>query len=181
MQNIKDNKAIITLEAALVLPVFILVMMFFYGFIVFFTGQNTVQHALIQTAESLSLDSYAPEKLGDDNLVMDIADFVEDIKEIFGHPDPSDNFSSTEKWYEGDVPSEVEKRFLGFLANGDENAAKKILKYGGVHDIDFSTSSVDSGVLTITVSFKQKFIYDFQGLGVFDRTYTIRQNMWGLE
>ena len=59
----KNERGAVSLEACIVLPIFIFVLMFFYGLMVFFSGHQLLSHSLIQSAESLSLDPYATEQL----------------------------------------------------------------------------------------------------------------------
>jgi hypothetical protein len=193
IKYLKNESAVISLEACIVLPIFIFVMMFMYGFMVMFTGQNTVAHALVQTAESLSLDSYAAERL-DENVVNDAVSAVETAEEMINgwitKAENSENnasavFASTERWYEKDevtINGVVKERFKAFLAGGSKDKYNNILKHVGiVGEIEFiSKIDEESGVLEIKIKFNQKFLYDFRGLGVFDREMTVTQDMWGL-
>ena len=64
----KNERGSVTLEASLVLPIFIFIFLFCYGILMMFSGQQLISHALLQSAESLSLDSFASEKIGDTGL-----------------------------------------------------------------------------------------------------------------
>ena len=92
--------------------------------------------------------------------------------------------SSSEKWYadQSSVQSEVESRFISYLANGDmETANAKLDQFGVVNGIDgisFSECKVEDDVLTITIEYKQEYLMDEFGLSSNDRTKTIKQKMW---
>lgn len=193
MEHIRNEKGVISLEACIVVPVFMLLMIFCYGFIVMFTGQNTLSHALVQTAESLALDSYALERMNqgqlddDPTVINDIPLTGELLSWMYGQLFNSGNdFSSTSKWYKDNatVQAEAKKRFIAFLSAGDEAKADAILEHagitGGVDAIDFTECTVIDGVLTLKITFNQDFVYDFQGLASFERTLEIKTNMWGL-
>lgn len=187
-----ETKGVISLEACIVLPIFIFLLMFFYGFFVFFSGQQVITHAMIQSADSLSLDPYAMERI--DNSKLESGGDL--IQALYGtlFTDQSKYFVSDDKWYSDDkdkLPEVVKNRFIGYLA-GDcdkgvsdaqiEHAANELLKtagvQGGLDGMDFSASKVDGNKLTITVKYKQEFIFNFQGLAAFDREQTLNISLW---
>jgi hypothetical protein len=185
--KLKDNeRGVISLEACVLVPFFIFLMLFFYGIIIMFMGQHMVSHSLIQSAESLSLDSYAAERLS----LNDIQDGGDLLTALYAglFTSGDEYFSSNDKWYSsGSASTEetIKKRFIGYLSGGDVGKANDILDNigikGGVDSIDFSGCSVVDGVLTITITYKQEFLFNFQGLASFDRTMTVTSNMWGLQ
>ena len=67
MRSLKKERGVISLEASIVLPLFIFLLLFFYGFIVSFSGQQAICHSIVQSADSLSLDTYALERINSDN------------------------------------------------------------------------------------------------------------------
>jgi hypothetical protein len=189
--NKKNEKGVITLEASIVVPIFVFIVLFFYGFFMFFSGEMTMSHALIQSAESLSLDPYATERLGE-NTVESGGDLVTAIYSSLT-TDENSYFSSSEKWYSGEnqnlLLDTVKKRYIGYLSGGDDNnsqateaKADKFLKDIGVQNglsgLDFSETKIEGNVLTITIKYKQEFIFDFQGLAAFDRQQTISITLW---
>mgnify|MGYP005787188067 CR=1 FL=1 len=186
----KNEHGVVSLEACIVLPIFIFVLMFFYGLMVFFSGHQLLSHSLIQSAESLSLDPYATERL---NISWDEMEGGKDLvqamyADAFTSQDPY--FSSNEKWYAENsdllIPT-VRKRFLGYLVGSGtssevEKAADEKLKTIGVQNglsgLDFSETKVEDGVLTITIKYRQEFVFNFQGLAAFDRQQTITITLW---
>ena len=65
--NLKETllreRASVTLEAAIILPIFCFLFMALNGVFFVFSAQNQVMHTLVQTANSLSLDPYWNEKI----------------------------------------------------------------------------------------------------------------------
>lgn len=59
----KNTKGSITLETAVVLPIFFLFFMFIIGLLPLVKAQNQINHALIQAAKSLSFDTYLNAKV----------------------------------------------------------------------------------------------------------------------
>lgn len=198
--NLKNEKGVISLEACIVVPIFIFLLLFVYGFIVMFMGQQMLSHSLLQSTESLSLDSYAIEKFhgGDQSGGIKSAQSVvigvyEDLVSGRSIGD-DDNFSSSVKWYEAANADEketvIKNRFLGYLTGSGESTsedlaiADSMLKMVGVKDgfsgIDFSECAVNDGVLTMKIKYKQEFVFDFNGLAAFDREMTATSKMWGL-
>lgn len=181
----KRDSGVVSLEACIVLPIFVFLILFFYGFMFLFAGEQLVSHALIQSAVSLSLDSYATDKLSDssevDKFMQDL--FNSALVEV-AEADGETSHSSSEKWYadQSSVQSEVESRFISYLANGDrETANAKLDQFGVVNGIDgisFSECKVEDDVLTITIEYKQEYLMDAFGLLSYDRTKTITQKMW---
>ncbi|MGN0141413.1 MAG: hypothetical protein ACI4AD_04245 [Roseburia sp.] len=185
MKDRQEKEAgVISLEACIVVPVFMFLMLFMYGLILIFMGQQAISHALLQSAESLSLDPFATERLE----VGDIEDGAELLTALYeGMLTAGDtSFSSTVKWYSdasSDMPEIIKKRFLGYLA-GSEESADNVLKAVGIVDgkagIDFSGSTVSGNVLNINLKYKQKFLFDANGLGVMNREIKVSVKLWGV-
>lgn len=182
----KDDSGVVSIEACVLVPLFIFLMLFFYGFIIMFMGQHMMSHSLIQSAESLSLDSYANERLS----INDVQDGGDLLTALYANLFTSGNeyFSSNEKWYasgSGSAEEVIKKRFIGYLSNGDVSKANDILDNigikGGIDSLDFSGCTVDDDVLTITIKYTQEFLFNFQGLASFEREVTVKANMWGLK
>lgn len=184
--NKKNENGVISLEACIVIPIFVFLIIFVYGFILFFSGQQLISHAVIQSSESLSLDSYATEKVNlsdEDEISSD-----EVFAVLYGKAMQfdSENFSSSKKWYNDSstVPQTAKDRFVGFLSDGDTDEANDLLEnfgiVGGLNGLDFSSSRVENGKLIINIKYKQEFIFNFQGYAAFDREITHTSKMWGI-
>lgn len=197
---VKSENGVISLEACISVPIFVLVLLFFYGLMVTFSGEQVIKHTLIQSAESLSLDPYATEKFE----IKSFGDIIESDEEagikdiilaLYGSITGSGNnkyYSSGKKWYSDEKDSllldTVKNRFLGYIAGSAsdvEGKADSILKeigvQGGISGLDFSETTVDDGTLTVVITYKQEFVFNFQGLAAFDRKLSVSVDMWGLK
>ena len=175
------ESGVISLEACILVPMFIMMLMFIYGFFVHFMGHNMMSHALMQSAKSLSLDGFSISAVSNMSNSSSSSRAVPDLFQLGTTIGDGGAFNATEAWYddESKVDEEVEERFMAFLA-GDASATD-IADYFdliGVSNLDFSDSKVENGDLTIVVKYEQEFIYDFGGFGVFDCELSYKVKMW---
>lgn len=175
MRKQNRNAGVITLEAAIMMPLFILLMLFLYAFFIFFMGQQIMSHTAIQTAKSLSFDPYIVNRVNDD----DLATMIVDITEIF-----SGKYSSTDKWYTAERSDRLQgvakDRFLAFLPNQSDPDA--LLEWVGVENgtagLDFSGSAVEDGVLTLKIQYVQNYAFKLADLTSFDRVITLKAKLF---
>lgn len=185
MKNIKEEGSI-TLETALVLPIFFFMFLFIYGLFSVYSSQNRMTHALIQSAKSLSLDSYMAENVESaaergTAFWGGFGDMVIDFVRLDNDP----YFASSSDWYEasemgGADSSVIKKRFMGFLG-GNEEHAKELLDdmkiVGGMDGIQFETS-MDGENLTIKIKYKMQYWFDFFDMGKIPIEQKITTRMW---
>lgn len=183
-QNMKNECGVISLEACIVLPIFFFLILFFYGLMFLFAGEQIVNHAMIQSAVSLSLDSYGADKLAGDQ--------TSEIDQLMGKlidrtMTSSSNGvarSSRDQWYKdsGKTRNEIKKRFVSYVANGDENYANTKLEQfgivGGLSGIKFEDCKVEGKVLTIKIKYEQKYLMDAFDQLKYTREKTIKQRLW---
>jgi len=194
MKRMKKENGVIALEASLVLTLFMFMIMFLYSFFVIYAAQSAINHALIQTAQSMSIDSFSTENLTFDevpsstnqilttiglNLSINNDKFISDSRWY--------NNLAEDDWYEEDTSEKkiieqknnfhsiVKNRFVAYFTAGGDNAlAEKKLKgfnvIDGLNGLDFSESYMDydSGDLHINVKYKSKFIFNFSSFGIND-------------
>ncbi len=159
---------------------------------VFFSGHLLISHSLIQSAESLSLDPFANERLSTE---LKNAKKTQDVvNALYANlfTEQNEYFSSGDKWYQKDatvVQETVKKRFIGYLVGGDDaanvkNRAKDVFDVigiqGGYEGLDFSGTKLEGNKLIISVKYKQEFVFNFQGLAAFDREQRIVVTMWDI-
>ena len=67
------------------------------------------------------------------------------------------------------IQSVAKKRFVGYLANGDESRAEDLLKkyniVNGLSGLDFSESEVKNGDLYLVVKYKMEYEFNTFGIG----------------
>lgn len=178
----------LTLETAIVLPFFFFLFMFVIGYFGVISARNTVSHALIQSAKSLSLDSYATESFtggldadGRFEVWNSLSDIAASIIRAF--PDPY--FANNDKWYKSSSNVDVvKKRFTGYLVgsdgDSDAKANQKLKSLGvenGLNGMSFKYSIVD-GDLSVTVNYNVNSYFNFFGLGSIPVEQTVVTKMW---
>lgn len=177
-------KGSITLETSIVLPIFIFIFLFIYGLFSVVSAQNQMTHALVQSSKSLSLDSYLTENVDSaaeagTNFWGGLSDLVLDIVRL----NNNEYFSSSTDWYKADNQNieVIRKRFIGYLAGGDEVAAReKLNDLGIVNGLDGITFEykVEDEVLTVTIKYEIQYWFDFMGMGKIPMEQTIKTRLW---
>lgn len=182
-QKKAEDSGLISLEACIVVPIFMMLMMFMYGFILIFMGQQAISHALLQSTQSLALDSFATEQLE----LTDIEDGADLLVLLYAGLFTSHNpyFSATDQWYSGEgsaMTETIRKRFIGYFA-GTEAEADAALKafgiVGGKDGLDFGGSTVTDGKLYVHLTYRQKLLFDFNGHNTYSRELTAQAKLWG--
>lgn len=183
----KENGSL-TLETAIILPIFMFIFMFVYSLFGVVSTQHQMSHALIQATKSLSLDSYYFESM--------------DTKEVFGKTayksltsvlfrqlaaSSDGTFTPKSKWYSstGDTADSTAKsRFVAYLAGGDEDTADEMLENMGVRDgldgISFEVG-IDDDNLTVTIKYEIEYVFDFFTDNTLEVEQTMKATLWGVE
>lgn len=180
----EKQKGSITLETSIIVPIFILIFLFIDGLFVIVSARNEITHALIQSANSLALDSYLTENVESaaeegTKFWGDLADMVID----FGRIKNDKHFTSKTDWYKSPDgnPQVVKSRFVGYLTGGDEAAAEETLNslgvINGLSGITFKTKVEDEDV-EIKIQYKLQFWFDFWGMGKIPVEQTIKTRLW---
>ncbi len=192
-KNIKDTSASITIEASIALTLFMFLVLLIYSFFVIFEAQGKVASTLLRTSESMSLDSYATDKLDlDNNLKEDVSEWI--IQIGFQSACANPEFVSGKRWYENtedaneSLQKVVKERFCAYLTEeGTESSANELLEQlrvvGGYEGIDFSESKVDeNGDICLVVKYELSYIFDFPLFNMENPKlkYTTRAHLWGV-
>lgn len=175
-----DERGLLSLGACISVTIFIFLMLYMYSFFVVFEARNAIGHAVLATANSLSLDAYANNAEGKyDKLENSIKDF---LNKIFELPSQATDFSDESKWYDdstvtgadgsvsasADFSNAIKRRFLAYLGGGDSKRADEVLRryhiQNGVEGLDFSGSRVEGKNLYLTVRYTIE--YEFQVFGL---------------
>lgn len=148
----KNESGVLTLEASILVPIFVIIMLMLNGMFVMYMGQQTMAHATFQTAKSMAFDPYENQKTG--AVGSSILDFITKLSELSADID-----GMSEEWYEDtytDLETVVKERFEMFLATSDVTGFYNTV---GVSNVDFSGCTVVDGVLTVKIKYKQSYIY----------------------
>lgn len=178
METNKENRGSLTLEACMVVPMFILLMLLVNGFFVLFMGQQIMCHTLIQSAKSLAFDPYASQRVA----ANEEDELAEMFVDLFSFSEG--NHTSTEQWYGEEATNldeVVEERFVAYLKT-TELRAESVLKQIGVKDgldgLDFSECTLADGVLSMKVKYTQEFIFNAADLTSFERTLCVKVKLF---
>ena len=192
----EKQEGYLSLEACIVVPLFLFFVLTMYGLITVFMAQNIIGHVLVESAQSLALDAYATNKLSQPNGLIDLGiNLVMELTDLDAD-DPS--FSNSERWYDRkhgatqeDWVEAVEARFLGYLAGradsetleDTKSRADDILQAlrvtGGVSGLDFSESDLRGSDLYVKVTYNIEFFFNPFGLAEFSTTQQASARMWG--
>lgn len=173
------ERASVTLEAAIILPIFCFLFMALNGVFFVFSAQNQVMHALVQTANSLSLDPYWNEKTGVEN--PNVSNMLQNFERSITQ---DKSFSSTESWHKNETVSSgvLEDRFYSyFIGDGNKlSAYTKLKKLGVVGNMELS-GTVNNGDLTLVAKYKMKFWFNLFKTEPLDLSQKVKVHLWGLE
>ena len=178
-EELLRERASVTLEAAIILPIFCFLFMALNGVFFVFSAQNQVMHTLVQTANSLSLDPYWNEKTGVENLNVSII-----LQNIERYVVRDQSFSSAESWHKNETVSSgvLEDRFYSYFT-GDGNklsAYTKLKKLGVVGNMELS-GTVNNGDLTLVAKYKMKLWFNLFKTEPLDLSQKVKVHLWGLE
>ena len=186
MQRHKEYGAV-TLEACVSVIAFVLLMLMLSSLFVMFMAQNLTAHATLQSAQSLALEAYSINKLQKEDGKLGSLDqiFSDFVAGLFGSPENNPGFVSEERLEsleEADLAQAVKKRFVGYLAGGDETEADRLLLMlnvvEGLDGLDFSKSSVQDGVLYIVLNYKLEYDFNVWNLGTIDVEQKACSKLW---
>lgn len=175
VKKFKGSDGSLTLEACILVPIFIMLMLLVNGLFVMMMGEQIMSHALVQSAKSMALDPYAASRAAADK-EDELAELFVDIFSVKGG---SDNHISTEKWYDGETKADVadlaKKRFIAYLRSSNADADALLEEIGvknGINGLDFSGTTYNDGILTISITYTQEYVYNAFDLASFQRNKT---------
>ena len=126
-RKIKNNQGSISLEACVVVPIFMFLMLFVYSFFIVFSAQSTITHTLLQCCQSVSLDPYKTENLGiaDGELPSSIGDLIAELLE-----GDNPHFVSDSKWYKTDDETSFSDAVVNIVTGGFLSEEKEVVVAG---------------------------------------------------
>lgn len=181
------ERGLLSLEASIAVTIFIFLMLFMYSFFVFFEARNMLGHAVLSTANSLSLDAYGNSKYGDADTVAKI------FYGLYGATGGnSSNFVDTDLWYQnatnedgslsGTFEETLRSRFLAYLGSGDTDRAEELLEryhiQNGVEGLDFSGSHIDGENLYLSVQYTIEYEFQVFSLDVLEMKQSACSKLW---
>ena len=174
------EKGAVTLEACVAVLAFVALMLILSAFFRMFMAQNLTAHALMQTAQSLSMDAYSSSRIGiKDGEIGTTGTYVKQfVNSLFGSETKSPNFVSNNVWFDekqpqSEVVNEALVRFLGYMSGGDEPTAGNLLEnmyvVNGLAGLDFSESCIEGSDLKLVLKYELEYriaIWDIKNVEV---------------
>lgn len=182
-----SSSGVIALEACLSLTIFIFLVLFLYSFLPMFEAQYTLEHAMLEAGKSLSVETYAAEKIGGsaDNAFRDSGSIMSILTAFkLSKADDGTDFVLYSHWYEKDADTiaAVKKRVIAYM--GGEDTADSLLKIlrveDGVNGLDFTGTKVSGDDLIIHINYDYKMIFDYTPFGLSKVTIKLscRNALW---
>lgn len=191
-----EQAGVLAIESLFSMLIFIILMMTFYSMIVLFMAQNLIGHALMQSSQSLALETYATSEMEAGLSLQGLATgfiqlFSSDLSTISNllsvdYQNDSE-YTTRDTWHEEDADTVAEvarQRFASYLAGG-AGAADAFLRNLGVIDglagVSFDGTGVSGSDLTITIHYRIQLLIrpDTFGFGVFDSEQSVCARLWG--
>lgn len=194
----KRTEGMITLEACVSVLTFLILMLLLSSLFVMFMAQNITSHTILQTTESLSVDTYYTEKLtAKEGSFGNVGDYAwkatnavwQFVNGIFGVPDDNPDFVAMHRWYKEEddkivITDEnaIKKKFVAYLAAGNETEADKLLKrvniVNGLDGLDFTESYIDNGTLYVVLKYQMEYDFNIWDVGKVDVKQTTCSKLW---
>ena len=183
----KNRKGTVTIETAIFLPIFFFMFMAIFGIFIVILARHQVRHAFMQTAKSLSKDSFVMEQVDttspDGNQICN--SFGELVTAIIRWAIDDEFYTSRTKWYlesNTTVGNEIIKdRFVGFIAGGNEKDADNYLKTlrvkNGLNGVTFEYY-IENGVLTLKMNYTVEYWFNAFGAEQIKMQQTVKTKMW---
>ena len=196
MKNHKGSDGLIALETLISLTFFMFFMYFVYSYTVLFMGHNMVEHALIETGQSLALESYGIYKLNDGKMqISDLARHV--VQYVTDSPvdsaDGEADFYTHTRWFEAERSNEnfnhavgdmsvIERRFRAYLG-GSQAKANQILEAFRITNLDFSESTFNAQELDLVAKYDIQLMFRVSfgkaELGTYHSKQKATFKLWG--
>lgn len=193
-------EGIIAVEACVGMTFFAMLMLSLYTLIPLFMAQSIIGHALIESGESLALETYGTSKLDDGD--MQIKDVPIEIVKLIcgvhsahsgGASEQTGAFANDARWFDfhgsptpvdSQVVEAAKLRLAGYLA-GSYQAADELLKTLGIErgmdGLDFTGTTLAGSDLIICVKYDISLLIrlDMLGIGTFHSQQSTCCRIWG--
>ena len=136
----KKEQGILTVEASIVLTLFLLFVLFLFSFARMYRAQNMISHATMQSADALALESYIREVAHDEdaNEIVKLGNQLSGLTSL-----SEESFTSLRS---ADIPKLAKEKFAVAISSSDAKTdaiLKKLGVKGGLSGVDFSVSKMD--------------------------------------
>lgn len=166
--NIKRSDGVMTIEASISFTIFLFVIVFILAFGKLYIAQNMVNHATLQTARNLSVQSVYDNKVSETyvgSVLEGKKRFEKYVKLLFSQGEYPSKNQMNEMEHQEDVVS-VKSEFQHVLTANSTFDADSYLRWAGVEhgisDIKFDDSVIGDDIV-IKASYKVRFNFPFIG------------------
>ena len=155
------------IEASIALTAFMFLILFFMSFAQIYRAQSVVSHASFQTSQTLAVESFTREKVGESGTLQAISkilDFYNTIRGTSVGTGITDSYRSLGKV--SNLEGIIKDVFVYSLADSTEAADEKLKSLGikdGLNGIDFGGSSVSGSDITINIKYTVQLQFSFFG------------------
>lgn len=200
----EECRGAIALEACIGLTVFMMLMLAVYSLVPLFMAQNIISHALLESCQSLAIESYGTSKIDDGK--AQISDLHMELLKLFCSAKSAVTSSSIdherdahyitdERWFDiiekeyvvtdySGVEDVARERFATYLAGGIEAADEMLENLGvvdGLDGVDFTGTKLDGSDLVISIQYttRLKIRLEMFGFGEFSSVQQVCSRLWG--
>lgn len=186
----KKEEGIISIEASLALTTFVFCVLSLLSYMHLFVAKNVVSHAMVQTCQSLAMDSYKSQLMVDK-----LNDYVLLWKELEGYTDseakaPESAFVPEGfEWYASEASlkeavRQVSMAYLGGIEGNSKTVADELLKSlrikDGMDGLEITNISIADGDLSFTVKYTVELWFTpVFGLDGIENEQTVTGRLWG--
>ncbi len=166
--DIKRSEGIMTIEASISFTIFLLLIVFILCFGKLYIAQNMVNHAVLQTARNLSIQTVY-DKTAPDSEIQVVTDgltqFYEYMKLFFGQGQLPSREQVNEISHKGDL-GDIKQEFKYVLTSNNTMDGESYIKWAGIEhgisDIEFNGSKIGDDIF-IKAKYKVRFNFPFIG------------------
>lgn len=168
----QKNRGALVIEASIAMTAFIFLILFFLNFAQIYQAQSFVSHQAFQTSQTLAVESFPREKVGESGTLEAITKVMDFYAWATG-ADKGDFFTEGYRSLGtvGDLNAIVREEFIRSYGESHDNAYDDIntkLKRLGIVDgfegLDFSGTTISSSVIEVHVTYKVQLKFSFFGL-----------------
>lgn len=198
----RDCRGLIAVEACVGMTLFTMLMLAVYSLIPLFMAQSLIGHALVESCQSLALETYGTSKLDDGN--MQVKDIPIELMKLFCSgkslfakskvtAEDRAAFAGDSRWFDfhgADTPDDAKviaaakQRLAGYLAGSYANADELLRLLGvenGMEGLDFTGTTLSGKDLTISIQYRISLMFksDFFHFGTFEAGQKTCARIWG--
>ena len=163
----KNKKGSLVIEASIALTAFMFLILFFLSFARIYRAQSVMSHASYQTSQTLAVESFTREKVGESGTLQAVTKLLDFYNAISGQSAGTgltDSYRSLGKV--NNLEGIIKEVFINSIADSSEEADEKLKKLGvknGLNGVSFEDSSISGSDITIHIKYTVLLQFSFFG------------------